>query len=322
MEIERLKNKQLGSVFKPLYVDQYSEVKVEFSNGNIKEDTELIILEVDSTHLAFSKHRMAFHHIAQGYINETPFMLTFCVICNSGMIMNPVFNSQMLNFHIAGAYNGMLLMSDKETGSYWDHITGECISGEYKGSQLELLQSHKILTAKEVVDLYPDCLYGKEKMNFFQKLFAKFANWKANTMGKGFLPPGFKESIPLNIDNRLPKMVMGLGVWRGKESKFYPSHVIKENGNYLHDNFNGSKLFLYISPTTFSPVAIYLKEISEISFEGDRVNFSNGRYIAGGNLYSSEGKNIKVDQPNQMFLRWYGFVTTFPKCKIKTDDNE
>ncbi|MFK8102982.1 MAG: hypothetical protein AB8G15_10675 [Saprospiraceae bacterium] len=30
--------------------------------------------------------------------------------------------------------------------SYWDHITGECVSGKHKGYQLEILHSHQILT--------------------------------------------------------------------------------------------------------------------------------------------------------------------------------
>ena len=322
MQIERLKNKQLGSVFKPLYANEYIKVKEVYNSGALKEDSELIVFRIDSTQLAFSKHRMAFHHIAQGYVNESPYMVTFCVICNSGMILNPVVNNKMLHFYIAGAYNGMLLMVDRETESYWDHITGECISGKHKGYQLEILHSHQILTLTEVIEQYPDCLYGKEKMNFIQKLFAKFANWKANTNGKGFLPPGFKSSIPTAIDTRLPEMEMGLGIWEEEIAKFYPSKMIKENGNYLFDKLNGKNLLIYISPSTFTPSAIYLKEIDDASFSGNKLIFSNGEYITGGNLYSSKKAKIDVEKPNQIFLRWYGFVSTFPSCKIKTNAND
>ena len=319
MQMERLKNKQLGSVFKPLYANEYIKIKEIHKSGALKEDSELIVFEIDSNQLAFSKHRMAFHHIAQGYVNESPYMVTFCVICNSGMIMNPVVNNRMLHFYIAGAYNGMLLMADKETESYWDHITGECITGKLKGHQLEILHSHQILTLKEVIEQYPDCLYGKEKMNFIQKLFAKFANWKANTNGKGFLPPGFKDSLPITIDSRLPEMEMGLGIWEGKTAKFYSFKMIKENGNYLFDKLNGKNLLIYVSSSTYTPSAIFLQEIDDASFSGDKLFFANGKYITAGNLYSSKKEKIDIDKPNQIFLRWYGFVTTFPNCKIKTD---
>ncbi|MFK7904546.1 MAG: DUF3179 domain-containing (seleno)protein [Chitinophagales bacterium] len=318
MQIERIGNKQLGSVFKPLYVKNYTTVKQVWENRELKEDSVLLVFKVGSKHLAFSKHKMAFHHIAQGEVNNSSFMVTFCVICNSGMVLNPVVNNKMLHFYIAGVYNGMLVMADKETESHWDHITGVCLSGKHKGYQLEILQSHQILTPKEVLEQYPDCLYGKEKMNFIQKMFAKFANLKANTSGKGFLPPGFRASM-LTIDDRLPEMEMGLGVWEGKTARFYPLQMIKDNGNYLFDGFRDKELLIYISPTTHTPSAMYLEEITNASFGGDKLTFSNGNYIQGGNLYSSEGVRLEVNEPNCLFLRWYGFVSTFPNCEIKTN---
>ena len=316
MEINRLKNKQLATLFKPLYTKQYVQVKNAFEKGDLKEDTELIVFNVGSKHLAFSKHKMSFHHIAQGYVNEQPYMLTFCVICNSGMIMNPVVNGKMLHFYIAGAYNGMLFMADKETNSYWDHITGECVSGKHKGKQLKILQSHQILTAKEVLEQYSDCLYGQEKINFLQRLFASFATKKGNVRGKGFLPPNFRASMQ-KIDDRLPEMEMGLGLWKGKTAKFYPTKVIKENGNYLFDQWDNKNLIVYISPTTHTPSAMQIEKIDSAAFDGDKLILSDGKYIQSGNLYSSEEVKIDTNQPNQVFLRWYGFVSTFPNIEIK-----
>ena len=34
-------------------------------------------------------------------------------------------------------YNGLVLLGDQESGSYWDHITGECMHGLLKGYKLE-----------------------------------------------------------------------------------------------------------------------------------------------------------------------------------------
>ncbi|WGK69745.1 DUF3179 domain-containing (seleno)protein [Candidatus Haliotispira prima] len=316
MQTKRVTNKEFGPMFKPIYTNEYINIKDILEHKVLTEDSQLIVFKIDSKHLAFSKHRMAFHHIAQGYVNKSPYMLTFCVICNSGMVMNPVVNNKMLHFYISGSYNGMLLMSDKETGSYWDHITGECISGKHKGCHLEILQSHQILTLKEVVEQYPDCLYGEEKMNFLQKSFAKFANRKADTKGNGFLPPGFKNSMPTTMDNRLPQMEMGLGIWGDKTARFYPSKIIKEHGNYLFDKLNGKDILVYISPTTDIPSAIYIKELNNLSFSEDTLILSNGNYIKGGNLYSSNETKLDVNKPNQVFLRWYGFVLTFPNCEV------
>lgn len=319
MDISKIQNKQIGKIYKPLYVEEYSTVEQSLKKGVLEDESELIVFQVDSEYLAFSKHLMAFHHIAEGYVNEKPYMLTFCVICNTGMVMNPVVNQRILHFFVAGVYNGMLLMSDKETGSYWDHITGKGLLGKYKGHQLEILQSHQILSTKEVLAHYPNCLYGMANMNFFQKLFAKFQNWKASTSGKGFLPPGFRNSMP-TIDARLPEMEMGLGIWTDTKAKFYSIKLLKENGNFILDLFDDQNLLIYISPTTHIPSTLFLNEVISASFENNKLVFKNGKYLLAGNLYSKNEEKLDYKSPNHIFSRWYGFVSTFPDCEIKTDD--
>lgn len=314
MELERL---QPNNLFKPLHLTDYTTVSQALKVGKLKNDSDLIVFHVDAKPLAFSKHMMAFHHIAQGSIHETPFMLTFCVICNSGMILSPVVDHKTLHFEIAGTYNGMLLMKDRETQSCWDHITGICLSGVHEGYQLDILQSHQMLPTKEVLELHPDCLFGREKMNVFQKLFTAFINWKASINGKGFFPPGFRDSM-LTVDDRLPEMEMGLGIYNENSARFYPLKSIIAAGNYLVDEWNGRGLLIYISPTNRTPDVVYQSKMSDVTISETRVDFSDGSYLQSGNLYSGEGEPLAVDRPTQVFLRWYGFVSTFPNCEVPT----
>lgn len=314
MELERV---QPNNLFKPLHLSDYTTVGQAHKTGKLTDDSDLIVFHVAGKPLAFSKHMMAFHHIAQGKIKDVPYMLTFCVICHSGMILSPIVNHEILHFEIAGTYNGMLLMKDRETQSYWDHITGICLSGIHEGYQLDILRSHDILPTKVVLELYPDCLFGREKMNVFQKGFTAFINWKANINGKGFFPPGFRNSM-LTIDPRLPEMEMGLGIYDGQSAKFYPLKAIKPSQHYLVDTVNGRPILIYISPSTKRPEAIYQSGITEVIVTETTLNFPDGRYLQNGILYSVEGNRLAVDKPNQMFLRWYGFVSTFPHCEVQT----
>lgn len=315
-ELNRIENKKIGKIYKPLYVGNYISIEKALNDGYVKKNTELLLVKIDNQNsVAFSKHIMAFHHIAEGYLNEKPYMLTFCAICNSGMVMNPEVNGKLLHFYVAGVYNGMLLMADKETGTYWDHITGKGLLGKYENHQLEILQPHQVLLTKEVIEQYPNCNYGIPKMNFFQKLFSNFQNWKANTSGKGFLPPGFRKSMP-DIDSRLPEMEMGIGVWINKEAKFYPISVLKENGNIIFDTISDQNLLLYISPITHIPDVLYVDEINTVYFDSNRLVFENGNYLVSGNLYTKEGQRLNFLSPNHLFSRWYGFVLTFPGCEI------
>ena len=45
-----------------------------------------------------------------------------------------------LTFIVSGKlWRNSLVMQDKETGSLWSHVTGECLEGEYKGTMLEMV---------------------------------------------------------------------------------------------------------------------------------------------------------------------------------------
>jgi len=48
-------------------------------------------------------------------------------------------NGRALHFHLAGINNQNFLMRDKETGTWWQQITGKAIYGPLKGASLELV---------------------------------------------------------------------------------------------------------------------------------------------------------------------------------------
>ena len=44
----------------------------------------------------------------------------------------------MHRFAVGGMVNGLALLWDYETGSYWDHVTGEALHGPLKGERLKV----------------------------------------------------------------------------------------------------------------------------------------------------------------------------------------
>ncbi|MEX2355925.1 MAG: DUF3179 domain-containing (seleno)protein, partial [Thermaerobacterales bacterium] len=54
-------------------------------------------------------------------------------------VMVPLIDGRVHHFGPRGLYNGLILLGDDETGSYWDHITGECVYGPLKATQMEML---------------------------------------------------------------------------------------------------------------------------------------------------------------------------------------
>jgi hypothetical protein len=53
-------------------------------------------------------------------------------------------NGRVLHFYLAGINNQNFLMRDKETGTWWQQITGKAISGPLQGASLELVLSDEL----------------------------------------------------------------------------------------------------------------------------------------------------------------------------------
>jgi hypothetical protein len=53
-------------------------------------------------------------------------------------------NGRVLHFYLAGINNQNFLMRDKETGSWWQQITGKAIYGPLQGAALELVLSDEL----------------------------------------------------------------------------------------------------------------------------------------------------------------------------------
>ena len=48
-------------------------------------------------------------------------------------------DGRTLNFRLHGINNQNFIMSDRETGSWWQQVSGECIAGPLKGKRLQLV---------------------------------------------------------------------------------------------------------------------------------------------------------------------------------------
>ena len=58
------------------------------------------------------------------------------MVCHSGVRLTPIIDGQIRNFSAGGLYNGLVLMIDDETHTYWDHVTGEAVHGPDAGKQM------------------------------------------------------------------------------------------------------------------------------------------------------------------------------------------
>src|SRR5689334_23091834 len=132
-------------------VSEAQSLSEAMAAGSILADTRLLTFEHEGMLYTFPMSVVLSYNVIQGSIQDKPWMMTFCNACNTGMVFDPVIDGQLLHFRRRGSYDGLLLIWDEETDSYWQHITGEGLHGSSAGKQLHMITTTRQMTAGEAL---------------------------------------------------------------------------------------------------------------------------------------------------------------------------
>ncbi|WP_170109470.1 DUF3179 domain-containing (seleno)protein [Melghirimyces profundicolus] len=266
--------------FEPFLVEGSEPLKNAVKRGEIQEEDTVLVVGRGGEYRAFSMYQMTYNKVAQGSLNGLPYLATYCPICHTGTAMVPVIDGKEFHFRCVGVHNGIAMLQDRETDSYWNHVTGECVEGPLKGKKMDMLLLGQ-MTARQALKKYPNLHLSLAKQSWLHRMLTPIMNY----FGKhGIYPPGYKKTI-IKRDERLPDMTSGVGVFTKEEQKFYPIDTIEKAGGKLSDRLAGRPVTVIVDEDGF-PEAYY-----EDTEDGE-------------------------DIPQYLYTRWFGFSITYPGCKI------
>ena len=244
---------------------------------SLDEGEELLVGEVGGQPVGFLLREVTYHHVVQGVVGGSPFMITFCAVCNAGVVTSPVINGREHRFREVGVYNGQMIFSDDETGTLWNHLTGQALHGPLLGTSLPVstLGFTTVAVARQATLELPVFVSGRHRL--MQRVMRFVIRWVLGAGGRQWLPPHFVRSLPETIDERQPRMTMGLAVVVGKDAVFYPMAVVKAGG-----------------------LARFGERTLQLAMEGPYPTAT-----------SADGS-----RPFQLFTRWYAFILTYPHGRL------
>lgn len=232
--------------------------------------------------------------------------------------MIPIVDGKLEQFSARGLYNGLVLMGDYTTNSYWDHITGECVHGEHLGKQLDFTDFDLLYTTVEgALTMRPDADYAVSNNMPLRGRFMKMIQPIIHKILGDRLPPHFVRTVG-EADTRRTVMDLGLGIWTDNASRYYPLETLKAQSSGILDSIDGETVFVFYNQSTQSPDAFYI-DAKNVTQDSDGYRFDNGVRFVKGQLCSATGEALSIKRPQQMFTRWYGFSYTFPNCEIYGD---
>lgn len=100
---------------------------------------------------------LGYHHQVRDSLGGGPIMVTYCTVCRTGRVFEPIVKGKTEEFRLVGMDHYNAMFEDKTTGSWWRQVSGEAVAGALKGELLPELPATQTSLSKWI-DLYPHTL--------------------------------------------------------------------------------------------------------------------------------------------------------------------
>ena len=140
----------------PSFIAVADEIRIEPREAVISVEIE------GETPRAYPIRYLTWHEIVNDEVGGVPVAVTFCPLCNSGLVFDRRVNGQLRSFGVSGKLrNSDMVMFDRETESWWQQALGEGIVGAHTGDKLTQLPAW-MESWKEYSARNPDALVMDE----------------------------------------------------------------------------------------------------------------------------------------------------------------
>ncbi len=121
----------------------------------IGSDEPVLAYESSGIARAYPVQILLFHELVNDVVRGRPILVSFCPLCNSGVIFDRRVGQETYSFGVAGLlrHNDMI-MYDRETDSLWQQITGEAIVGTLTGKRLPVITGRTV-PFKDFAESFP-----------------------------------------------------------------------------------------------------------------------------------------------------------------------
>jgi hypothetical protein len=224
-------------------------------------------------------------------------------------------NGRRLIFQVAGVYRRNMIIRDRQTGTLWQHATGEALLGPLKGTQLQPLGGELTRWSKWE-EMNPHTSLAVEPIpengRFPGLIKRDRLNHLLETFTTNYAAPGFV------TDNRLPMHEEIVGVSLAGVDKAYPLAVIRNQG-VIHDQIGKSRILIVYDAEADYVTAFNYPVNDKIS----GLELDNGTLTSrdGGIRWTWMGDPLTPNTPKLQKLQierqwWLGWVEFHPTSEI------
>ena len=214
---------------------------------------------------------------------------------------------------MAGLYNGLFVMADRQTGSVWTHFDGTVLQGPLAGQDIALtIEPMAHTTWEKWTEAHPNTLV----LDWYDE-FA--GGYRDVTAGRGGLSGLFVDTL-VNDDDRLPgnELVLGAGV--GTDFRAYVLADAGDGLTVINDELGGAPIIVVLDPSTFFGLAFSATVNGESrTFNADRdelIDDTGTSWTFEGVAIDGPEAGMSLDFVTSFVSEWYGWAAYHPDTGI------
>lgn len=268
------------------------------SATNNKIDSSRLVIGVvnNGEAKAYPIRLIGYHHQLIDTVGGKPLLVTYCTVCRTGRVYEPIVNGKQETFRLVGMDHFNAMLEDETTKSWWRQVTGEAVAGKLKGQHLpEFFSIQTSLT--KWLELNPQTLIMQEDSIFKNNYDTSF-NYES---GKSRKELTGTDSLSWKDKSWV------IGVKAGANTKAYDWNDLKSK-RIIEDNFGNKNVLIVIAKDDKSFFA-FENPGGHFTINNDTLNDNGQRYLINGKSLS-EAPPLKPLPAYQEF--WHSWRTFNP----------
>lgn len=282
----------------------------------LRDGDEVYGVEVEGRARAYAITKLAYHHVVNDVIAGTPVLVTYCVVCSSGVAFDPHLDGQRLTFGFEGVWQGVAIVYDRDTGSLWKHLTGACFDGPHAGRTLTPLTTGTHTTWAAWRHAHP----GTDVMAPDPRFASRYFPRRQAESGSSFLSPPFHRTITIR-DPRLALSDLVLGLRLGDAARAYPIERLAKTEGVVEETVEGVPLTVWFDASSRTAVAFDARVGGRVrSFDRRPDGFveraTGSRFAWTGRAVDGPLAGTQLQRPTSCLAEWYGWYSHHPHTSI------
>ena len=145
--------------------------------SEIELDRIVLGVELNGEAKAYPIQFLGYHHQVRDTLGGKPIMVTYCTVCRSGRVFEPLVNGQTEIFRLVGMDHYNAMFEDQSTKSWWRQATGEAVAGPLKRQSLPEVASVQA-SLETWLELHPNSLIMQPD-TYFKHVYADMSDFES-----------------------------------------------------------------------------------------------------------------------------------------------